>query len=222
VSALFLEYALGNTLLAIPLAFLAWMLGRRRRYPSLAHVAWVLVMVRLVLPPIAALPWLSVSIPLPRPTAFPAVGQHEREGRIAPAEQRGDSTCAISPLAQITDMPDQQGRSSLPPSVPASNAGGEAAADGGRQAAAGSEAKDRGASHRLASAVLSEAPPAGLAIRRAAADPRKLVRTEGPRRAARSRAGEPTPRRTRRRRAATTPGAKRKTAGRAIGSHPRS
>ncbi|MFM1830335.1 MAG: hypothetical protein RLZZ558_675, partial [Planctomycetota bacterium] len=159
MSALFLEYALGNTLLAIPLAFLAWMLGRRRRYPSLAHVAWVLVMVRLVLPPIAALPWLSVSIPLPRPTAFPAVGQHEREGRIAPAEQRGDSTCAISPLAQITDMPDQQGRSSLPPSVPASNAGGEAAADGGRQAAAGRQGESPPAVVQPPAAAALEARP---------------------------------------------------------------
>jgi len=45
VSGLFIEYALGNTLLAVPLALLAWTIGRSRRYPSLAHLAWVLVMV---------------------------------------------------------------------------------------------------------------------------------------------------------------------------------
>jgi hypothetical protein len=40
VSGLFIEYALGNTLLAVPLALLAWTIGRSRRYPSLAHLAW--------------------------------------------------------------------------------------------------------------------------------------------------------------------------------------
>jgi hypothetical protein len=69
VTELLLAFALGNMLLAMPLALLAWTIGRWRRYPALAHFAWVLVMARLVMPPIAALPWLSVSIPLPRPMA---------------------------------------------------------------------------------------------------------------------------------------------------------
>ena len=121
MTELFLEYALGNTLLAIPLALLAWTIDRSRRYPSLAHLAWVLVMVRLVMPPIAALPWLSVSIPLPRPAASPANGRHEQEARIVRTEQQTASVCATSPLADSTDAPDQQGRSLPPASVLAPN-----------------------------------------------------------------------------------------------------
>jgi len=60
-----LAYALGNTLLALPLAALAWGIARTGRHPAVAHLAWVLVMIRLVMPPIAALPWLSLEVPLP-------------------------------------------------------------------------------------------------------------------------------------------------------------
>ena len=51
-----LEYALGNALLALPLAALAWLIGRSQRNPSVAHFAWVLVMVGLVMPPSASVP----------------------------------------------------------------------------------------------------------------------------------------------------------------------
>jgi len=115
VSGLFIEYALGNTLLAAPLALLAWTIGRSRRYPSLAHLAWVLVMVRLVMPPIAALPWLSVSIPLPRPAASAADGRHDHEARTASTEQQDASWCETPPLAEFTAAPDPQSRSSPPP-----------------------------------------------------------------------------------------------------------
>ncbi len=59
-----LEYALGNALLSLPLAILAWSIGRTRRNPSVAHFAWLLVMIRLVMPPIASVPWLSIQVPL--------------------------------------------------------------------------------------------------------------------------------------------------------------
>ena len=59
-----LEYALGNALLSLPLAILAWSIGRTRRNPSVAHFAWLLVMIRLVMPPIASVPWLSIQGPL--------------------------------------------------------------------------------------------------------------------------------------------------------------
>jgi uncharacterized surface protein with fasciclin (FAS1) repeats/formylglycine-generating enzyme required for sulfatase activity/beta-lactamase regulating signal transducer with metallopeptidase domain len=111
VTALFLDYALGNTLLAIPLALVAWMLGRWRRYPSLAHLAWVLVMVRLVMPPIAALPSLSLSIPLLQSTAAMADSRSEQRAWRAPAEKRGSSTDARVPLPEITVVLDAQGRS---------------------------------------------------------------------------------------------------------------
>jgi Zn-dependent protease with chaperone function len=61
-----LEYALHNTLLALPLAALAWAIGRTGRHPAVAHLAWVLVMIRLVMPPVTAFPGLSFEVPLPR------------------------------------------------------------------------------------------------------------------------------------------------------------
>lgn len=101
MSALILEYALGNTLLAVPLALLAWAIGQSRRYPSLAHLAWLLVMVRLVMPPIATLPWLTVSIPLLQPAASTAdgrQGQETREISVAP-DQRSPSPPSASMMA---------------------------------------------------------------------------------------------------------------------------
>ena len=115
MSGLFAEYALWNTLLAAPLALLAWSIGRSRRYPSLAHLAWVLVMVRLAMPPIAALPWLSISLPLPRPAASPADGTHEPDARMVPTEPRDASVCAPSPRVEFTSGPDQPDRSSPRP-----------------------------------------------------------------------------------------------------------
>ena len=111
MTELLLEYALGNTLLAIPLALVAWTIGRWRRFPSLAHVAWVLVMVRLVMPPIAALPWLSVGIPLLQSTAASADSRSGQGARGAPSERQASSTDSTVPLPEITVVLDAQGRS---------------------------------------------------------------------------------------------------------------
>jgi beta-lactamase regulating signal transducer with metallopeptidase domain len=91
-----LGYALGNTILAVPLAVLAFAIGRSRRAPALAHVAWVLVLVRLAMPPIASVPWLSLSVPvLPADPAAPAVeavpqvdGPRRQDARFASPHQR--------------------------------------------------------------------------------------------------------------------------------------
>ena len=91
-----LGYALGNTILAVPLAVLAFVIGRSRRAPALAHVAWVLVLVRLAMPPIASVPWLSLSVPvLPADPAAPAVeavpqvdGPRRQDARFASPHQR--------------------------------------------------------------------------------------------------------------------------------------
>jgi beta-lactamase regulating signal transducer with metallopeptidase domain len=64
-----LEYVIGNSLLALPLAAIAWAIGRGRRNPSAAHLAWVLVLVRLAMPPVASVPGLSIELPGIRATA---------------------------------------------------------------------------------------------------------------------------------------------------------
>lgn len=83
-----LAYALGNTLLALPLAALAWGIARTGRHPAVAHLAWVLVMIRLVMPPIAALPWLSLEVPLPR--AVVAVAMPSRAA-VPPGREASDT-----------------------------------------------------------------------------------------------------------------------------------
>jgi beta-lactamase regulating signal transducer with metallopeptidase domain len=69
-------YVIGNALFALPLAFLAWCTGRALRYPTVTHALWVVVLVRLLLPPIGSPSWLSFQIPTPTP--------HER---IPPVEE---------------------------------------------------------------------------------------------------------------------------------------
>jgi beta-lactamase regulating signal transducer with metallopeptidase domain len=64
MTATLLEYAIGNTLLAAPLAAIAWAIGRGRRNPSITHLAWVLVMLRLVLPPVLSVQGLSIELPI--------------------------------------------------------------------------------------------------------------------------------------------------------------
>ncbi len=58
-----LEIVLINSLTVVPLAVLAFALGRWAKRPALTHVAWVLVLMKLVTPPFFQLP---VAIELPQ------------------------------------------------------------------------------------------------------------------------------------------------------------
>lgn len=82
-----IAYVFGNTLLALPLAVLAWCVGRSQRHPGVAHVLWTLVLVRLLLPPIATLPWLSLQIPA---ESLVAVG--DLAGEVSAMPQRSPSS----------------------------------------------------------------------------------------------------------------------------------
>src|SRR5437867_1092654 len=54
------EIGLRNAALAVLLALAAWLIGKALRRPALTHVLWVLVLLRLLAPPL----W-NVSIPRP-------------------------------------------------------------------------------------------------------------------------------------------------------------
>ncbi|MCU0876643.1 MAG: hypothetical protein MUF06_02485 [Pirellulaceae bacterium] len=56
---------LNNGIFVIPLALLAWGIGRYSRWPALSHILWVLVLIKLVTPPIVSLP-LGWSVDLER------------------------------------------------------------------------------------------------------------------------------------------------------------
>jgi WD40 repeat protein/beta-lactamase regulating signal transducer with metallopeptidase domain len=72
-----LELGLGNAVVATLLALAAWGVSRRWHRPALAHGLWLLVLVKLVTPPLVPLsvPWVvraTVEEPAPAVTAAPA------------------------------------------------------------------------------------------------------------------------------------------------------
>lgn len=64
-----LEIILINAVTVVPLAALAFIVGRCAKRPALTHLAWVLVLLKLVTPPIFHLP-VTVESPLAQPTAI--------------------------------------------------------------------------------------------------------------------------------------------------------
>jgi beta-lactamase regulating signal transducer with metallopeptidase domain len=58
MTSLLAQVALSNFVLSAMLAVLASLVHRRGRYPTLAHVLWVLVLVKVITPPIVVLPLL--------------------------------------------------------------------------------------------------------------------------------------------------------------------
>lgn len=144
MTELILEYALGNTLLATPLALLAVTIGRWRRHPSLAHALWVLVMIRLVMPPIAAVPWLSVRVPLERLTAAIGDSQRGAGSPSAPSALENGSMSGAAPSAE--------------PSAAPSRTRGSASAPEGAMPPASAAHRERDGSATTAPSVAAEAP----------------------------------------------------------------
>ncbi|HEX4792671.1 MAG TPA: M56 family metallopeptidase [Humisphaera sp.] len=52
-----LQIGLANAVIATPAALAAWLLGRLIRRPALAHALWVLVLIKLLTPPIIQIPF---------------------------------------------------------------------------------------------------------------------------------------------------------------------
>jgi beta-lactamase regulating signal transducer with metallopeptidase domain len=63
VTTIALELAVSNLVLSTALAVLAHAVDRRDRYPAVAHVLWLLVLVKVLTPPILTLPLLPGAIP---------------------------------------------------------------------------------------------------------------------------------------------------------------
>jgi beta-lactamase regulating signal transducer with metallopeptidase domain len=86
-----LELGLNNALGAVVLALPAWAVSRRGRHPALAHALWVLVLIKLVTPPL-----VSVPIPWPRSVVHETFSD---ETALEPAEP------VAGALAQGPPMP---------------------------------------------------------------------------------------------------------------------
>src|SRR5262245_16558538 len=52
----FLSWVVSNVILALLLALVAWFVQRRLSWHALAHVLWVLALVKLVTPPLVTVP----------------------------------------------------------------------------------------------------------------------------------------------------------------------
>ncbi len=76
MTTLLLQVAISNLVLSVPLALIAYAVHRSQRSPTLAHLLWVLVLVKLVTPPIFALPVV----------AFPNISAHAASAPIQTAE----------------------------------------------------------------------------------------------------------------------------------------
>lgn len=63
-----LRLAVSNLCVSLVLAIVAWVVHRTGRRPHVAHVLWLLVLAKLMTPPIVTLP----VVPLPAPTAYAA------------------------------------------------------------------------------------------------------------------------------------------------------
>jgi beta-lactamase regulating signal transducer with metallopeptidase domain len=84
----FVWLGLGNLALAAPLAVVAWLSGRYARRPALTHGLWVLVLLKLVTPPIELVRIGSAGAP---PTMEQTAGERER------AEPDGWELIAVAP-----------------------------------------------------------------------------------------------------------------------------
>ena len=59
MTSFLLQFAISNLLLSVPLALIAYAVHRSQRSPTLAHLLWVLVLAKLVTPPIFSVPIVS-------------------------------------------------------------------------------------------------------------------------------------------------------------------
>jgi beta-lactamase regulating signal transducer with metallopeptidase domain len=77
VTDLLLQFGLSNLVLSLLIAAAAWGVHRVGRWPSVAHLLWLVVLVKLVTPPVVALPgvtlpgWMGHAPTRPAPSAEP-------------------------------------------------------------------------------------------------------------------------------------------------------
>src|SRR5438477_633544 len=78
-----LSYGLANAVCAVPLAFLAFLAGKYARRPALAHSLWLLVLVKLITPPLFRFDfaWLPPEPPPASRSVDPKIGPAQSAGK---------------------------------------------------------------------------------------------------------------------------------------------
>lgn len=100
-----IEILVTNALLACPLAILAWAVSRRAKSPALAHAVWLIVLLKLVSPPMVELPFASPFaepelIEAPTKIAAPPSALHFGEELALLAEIRGAEEAVATPVVE--------------------------------------------------------------------------------------------------------------------------
>lgn len=86
--------AVTNALTAVPLAILAWFIGRTVRRPALTHALWIIVLMKLVTPPL-----VHFEIPVSVSSRIPAASPVITRPTVAPV-----TVADISPLNPIEEQ----------------------------------------------------------------------------------------------------------------------
>jgi beta-lactamase regulating signal transducer with metallopeptidase domain len=104
-----LQIGLGNALVASLLALLAAAVGRLGRRPALTHGLWLLVLIKLITPPLwpVTLSWPRASEPEPAvvEVAAPLEGTLEVESPPSTSTDPGDPAPAVAPSARVEESP---------------------------------------------------------------------------------------------------------------------
>jgi beta-lactamase regulating signal transducer with metallopeptidase domain len=106
---------LSNLVVAGLLAVAAWLVGRSGRRPVLAHALWVLVLVKLVTPPLVRipLPWPAMAVPESVETATP----EPEPFAVEPLPLEADQVLALDRLAML-DVADETEAIATVPETP--------------------------------------------------------------------------------------------------------
>lgn len=108
---------LKNAILVAPLALLALGIGRYCKRPALAHLLWLIVLVKLLTPPLVDVPvgwridvesWLASSAPAPAPNASPAILPPRHTIAAAPAAEQSPITVADSTARTVPPITPKQ------------------------------------------------------------------------------------------------------------------
>jgi beta-lactamase regulating signal transducer with metallopeptidase domain len=90
MTAFLVQFAISNLLASLVLAAIAYAVHRRGRYPVLAHLLWVLVLVKLVTPPVLSRPVAPIPFAVGLPGRDPAAGGPALGGQSLPGSLGDD------------------------------------------------------------------------------------------------------------------------------------
>ncbi|MEZ6197281.1 MAG: M56 family metallopeptidase [Planctomycetota bacterium] len=111
------EMLLANAVWAAPLALLAWVVGSRTRSPALAHAVWLVVLLKLVTPPIFEVPLPGLA---PESAAPVAVASAPRE-----TDDLADLDPAVAAFVRFSEREELAAPAPAPVAVPAAPATAE-------------------------------------------------------------------------------------------------